>query len=891
MLKFYWLFGLVFLLSNADSTPQRVYKNTDICGYHNGHRRYLELGETGQLTARNVTVSNSIMDINQKYNKSLSMSCSLELVTCPSCSIKVTFSYTNYPKTCQFQKNGSNFCPCDHLILGEPPYDENPSNLMYHCGSQNTYRSKTRSMIIKFVFWNNNSDAFSLQYTSERNREVITSSPGDVLDLNGSHNRIISSPYFPAYYPRDYSVEHVLRCNVEACRIHVLFTDFHLSSASNFEFFDTTGERLFVKGTIFRPPVLISSGSSVMIRFHANGSTDIGYKAKVTFLTTTAAMSNDLSPITNCGGMVQSVGGAITMMNMLDIKNATSSEIYFDCIWIVRPPQGYLHLKSHLSLKVESFENMAAKSELIIIQGITSDGPVIEAIESSPVHSVASRSLVVPLVSGFYVRLRAKFNTDSRLAIVYSSFSYTNCYVGSEFLCQNKRCISLILHCDGFNQCGDDSDEPESCSVEWENDLVDRRWYSHTPNYYFPKNERFSELKTTTLAFVVSSISLMFVISCLILTLYRNGNRVRQQQDLQNQLQTISQLLDGSNNNHREEIIEPPPTYEAPPNYDEIIKIGIENEIIKNNRDRRSARKINSRLNRHRRSDPSVSYQSNLLEGVHSDGLPSPSSSIGQYLKPTDIQSLEYYPSLHMLDVPIKHLWNEQSKMQKSWIMFNSEECLATTTSESQKRNTNQTPICTSTNYNQLPEDQTYLQFNPSKTPTNANKKSYFFSAKFRSSILATKMECSTCHHLILNRSEIVRRYSLCGECVEKLYSPKICASCDGRISFKDFNDDKGRDRRASITLHSKVLVKNTTLKLCNCFPKYPSQNFSAIQPNTPKEIQILQKVLEKSYSFDQLMINNQKIRIKLASFHSHSCLPLKSFSSTEEYLSSSDSD
>lgn len=146
-------------------------------------------------------------------------------------------------------------------------------------------------------------------------------------------------------------------------------------------------------------------------------------------------------------------------------------------------------------------------------------------------------------------------------------------------------------------------------------------------------------------------------------------------------------------------------------------------------------------------------------------------------------------------------------------------------------------------------------------------------------------MECTKCHHLYLNRS---KTGSLCSECVEKLYSPKICASCDGRISFKEFNDEK--NRRASITSHSKDVDKNTILKLCNCFPKYPSQNFSAIQPNTPKEIQILQKVLEKSCSFDQLMISNQKIRTKIPSFHSHSCLPLKSFSSSEENLSS-DSD
>jgi hypothetical protein len=149
---------------------------------------------------------------------------------------------------------------------------------------------------------------------------------------------------------------------------------------------------------------------------------------------------------------------------------------------------------------------------------------------------------------------------------------------------------------------------------------VDRRWYSHTPNYYFPKIDRFPDLKTTTMAFLVSSVSLLFVISCLILSLYRNGNRSREQEELQNQLQTISQLLgrqctsnflrqlrliqwnlfeDGSNNNNRlDENIEPPPIYEQPPAYDEIIKIGMDNEIRRSKREGHSGRK--SRLRRPR---------------------------------------------------------------------------------------------------------------------------------------------------------------------------------------------------------------------------------------------------------------------------------------------------
>lgn len=131
------------------------------------------------------------------------------------------------------------------------------------------------------------------------------------------------------------------------------------------------------------------------------------------------------------------------------------------------------------------------------------------------------------------------------LSSSYQKFfvSFTECYVGGEFLCQNQRCIPLILQCDGFNQCGDGSDEPGSCPAEWANSVVDRRWYSHTPNYYFPKTERFPDLQTTTMAFIITSISLMIVISCLIISLYKNGNRSREQEELQNQLNTISQLL------------------------------------------------------------------------------------------------------------------------------------------------------------------------------------------------------------------------------------------------------------------------------------------------------------------------------------------------------------
>lgn len=164
---------------------------------------------------------------------------------------------------------------------------------------------------------------------------------------------------------------------------------------------------------------------SLLVRFYANGGTDAGYRAKVSFLTVEQAKQPELKARIGCGGLVETVGGAITMMNMVSPSD-NETDAVFDCIWIVRPSQGYMHMKTHISLKVETFEKMASKSEIIIVQGITTDRPELERIESSPTNSVSSRNLVVPITAGFYVRLRGKFNADSRLAIVYTAFSYSS---------------------------------------------------------------------------------------------------------------------------------------------------------------------------------------------------------------------------------------------------------------------------------------------------------------------------------------------------------------------------------------------------------------------------------------------------------------------------------
>lgn len=308
----------------------------------------------------------------------------------------------------------------------------------------------------------------------------MTSKPSETVYLAGLHNKSIESPFFPALYPRDLACEYLLTCETEACRVHVLFTDFLVAADSIVEFIDFDNEKLeAVTGLVGRPRPIISNGPRLAIRFYANGGTGFGFKAEVKFLTVEAAEDNALRPITDCGGLVDTLGGAITMMKML--TNETEP-VLFDCIWMIRPPNSYLHLKTHLMMRVDAFENMVGVSELVIKQGLTSDRPELERL-AYPNKSKNGTSLIVPVTTGFYISLKGIFGQDSRLAIVYSVYSYMSklgscgletklinaflldCFMGSEFLCGNHRCIPIQLHCDSFDHCGDKSDEPESCSL------------------------------------------------------------------------------------------------------------------------------------------------------------------------------------------------------------------------------------------------------------------------------------------------------------------------------------------------------------------------------------------------------------------------------------------
>ncbi|XP_014238252.1 uncharacterized protein LOC106659961 isoform X2 [Trichogramma pretiosum] len=596
-------YALLLLLPIVLSSGQQLVRNEDICGPHNGRRLYVELGERGVLRADNVSLVKNSPQLQQDSGgasgnnnnggrplyattNSSHDQCSLELVTCPSCVISVVFRSINLQHHCG--DGGATVdspCRCDYVWISEPPYEDVSGTPFCGHYAPMAHRSNTRTLSIALLYSQSHSHAFSLEYTAERNRLILTgsNSMNDIAkSMNNTGGGTLASPFFPSRYPRDMGIEYIISCPTEApvCRVRVLFSDFQVAAVSVMEFYDWNGQRLDVSsGARFRPPIIVSTGPSLLVRFYANGGTGLGYKAFYSFVFTDPAAAGGLAtvqPVTDCGGYVENLGGTITMMDMVGDEGVRT----YDCVWLIKPPKNFLHTKTHMYVKVISFAEMAGNTELIIKQGPTSALMPLEVLRHpvSQLQPPKLREHLAPVSNGFHVSLRGSFGPNSRLAIAYAAFSYIDCFAGSDFLCQNHRCISSQLNCDGFDHCGDSSDEPATCMHDMDMTIKDQKWHQSKANYYFPKIDRYPDLKTATMVFVISSLGLIIMISTLIIMLYRIGSRARQQRELQSRLRTISELLDGARIDEMSVNADEPPVYEAPPNYDEVIKLGMENE-------------------------------------------------------------------------------------------------------------------------------------------------------------------------------------------------------------------------------------------------------------------------------------------------------------------------
>lgn len=555
---FYCVFLIIF-----DKVLNQPLGEVNICGKTNNARLFLQYNTSIKLIAENTSIVNNNFNSNSTFSL-----CSVEFVTCPSCRLQLKFSLINISNACD--KNvATDSCNCDLVWVYETQYEKFSGE--QYCGryiknenSDISYLSKTRNLKITFIYSKDYRLAFTAECTSLRNSKTINGYP-TYSNKNNISTQWITSPFFPNHYPLDLSNEYIIQCHSrDICRISLTFSDYEISSDSIMEFFDTNGQRIFVStGNIFRPPTILSSGPLLTLRFYANGHTSLGFKASFTFHLGENTINQ---PSMDCGGWVSDLGGGISMINVTKEK----SKLY-DCLYIIKPSLNFFHMKTHLFLKVLEFSDFADNAELMIRQGSTSEDPLIQTLKHPISQFIGSqKEQIAPISTGFYLHFKGILTYKSKLVIVYSAFNYKDCFSGTDFLCRNLRCISVLLTCDGFDHCGDNSDEENNCISGNKN----RQQWSKIPHFIFPPVSNYSDLTAATLIFLSCSFGFVGLIFGMAIYFYRSNIQAQTRMQIQEHLDTIHAILSEDQIDIEEELIIPddPPIYEDPPNYEEVIK-------------------------------------------------------------------------------------------------------------------------------------------------------------------------------------------------------------------------------------------------------------------------------------------------------------------------------
>ncbi|GFT28970.1 uncharacterized protein NPIL_241821 [Nephila pilipes] len=553
-----WCLLLVICLGNC-------LPDGDLCKWMNGRKYYIDVGESGIISVENATSLTKALDpVNNQPQ--IPQRCSVELITCPSCHLLITIQKLAIPN-CSNDKT----CRCDFLWIKESAYSKSGRE---YCGFKENgsldlvYESKTKLVSVDFLYSGNYKEAFSLHFSAKKNVYIYK---GGYEYYQSNSSGVIKSPNFPGGYPSDYSAEFILQNLDLSGFVQLIFTDFQLSLWSYIEIFDSNGTRIDVyNGNTFRPPAIISSGPTLTVKFQANDEyPSTGFQAKYTFVGYLEKYWIN-RPSTDCGGFVEDFGGAITMMNMVPSNTLRA----FDCIWLIRPRNSHVP-ETQVAIRVAQFEEMGPKSTLTIRQGQHSDAPLLESVTTFQHHKMPrGQEFVVPATSGFYIRLIGYFTNKSHMAIIYTTFRYEGCYGASDFECENGRCVKSALRCDGFNHCGDGSDEASCYGVNPGTAIPEDAnwWRTLTPNYYFPKPDSGSGAGTNTLILVTSLAGLgMFVLTTIMILV--KLHRQRHEDSISREiLHTVSGDLDMENspNHHGGSDL---PLYDPPPSYEDVIKL------------------------------------------------------------------------------------------------------------------------------------------------------------------------------------------------------------------------------------------------------------------------------------------------------------------------------
>ncbi|XP_064599329.1 membrane frizzled-related protein-like isoform X2 [Liolophura sinensis] len=161
-----------------------------------------------------------------------------------------------------------------------------------------------------------------------------------------------------------------------------------------------------------------------------------------------------------CGGSLDVSNFDATRLLLTSRFSYRSNE---RCKLTVQVANGKRIMAKFSSLDIES-SAFCRDDRLTLYDGPSTTSPALSGINGICGFSTPS---TVYVTSGQYLTLY--FQSDFLLqykgfTVILTEFSYT-CNNVTSFHCRNRRCIDSSLTCDGWNNCGDSTDEIEGCGL------------------------------------------------------------------------------------------------------------------------------------------------------------------------------------------------------------------------------------------------------------------------------------------------------------------------------------------------------------------------------------------------------------------------------------------